>query len=125
MSRVRKTTNNQKHRNEGEGPFVCIRCGRPVALSPTGTHHRNHCPHCLWSRHFDRNPGDRLSPCRGSMSPIGVWLKGGEWMILHRCERCTIIRANRIAGDDDLPSLLGLAARPLAHPPVPVEEAHP
>ena len=70
---------------------------------------------------MDRNPGDRLSSCRGQMEPIAVWMRQGEWILLHRCERCNTIRPNRIAPDDDLPKLLALAAKPLAHPPVPAE----
>lgn len=52
------------------------------------------------------------------MIPVGIWLRNGEWILLHRCNRCTEIRPNRIAGDDSLPKLLALAAKPLAHPPI-------
>lgn len=38
---------------------------------------------------------------------------------LHRCERCTTIRSNRVAPDDNLPVLLALAAGGLAQPPIP------
>ena len=56
------------------------------------------------------------------MEPIGVWLKrNGEWAILHRCDRCGAIHANRIAGDDNELALLSLAVRPLASPPFPLE----
>ena len=68
---------------------------------------------------MDRTPGDRLSSCRGLMAPVAVWSRDGEWNIIHRCERCATIRANRIAPDDDLAALLALAAGPLADPPVP------
>ncbi|MFC1610116.1 RNHCP domain-containing protein [Myxococcota bacterium] len=103
----------------GEESFLCAHCKRTVVPTLHGTRHRNHCPHCLWSRHLDRTPGDRRSSCRGQMVPVAVWVRDGEWVLLHRCERCAIIRGNRIAPDDDLTTLLALAAGPLAHPPLP------
>jgi len=55
------------------------------------------------------------------MRPIAVWVKsGGEWSILHRCERCGIIKANRIASDDDDGILLKLALIPLTNLPFPL-----
>jgi len=117
MSRVK---HNEKHHNEPkEEAFECGNCGRTVIPTDHGTRHRNHCPHCLWSRHLDRTPGDRRSSCKGLMTPLAVGLRRGEWILLHRCERCTTIRSNRVAPDDDLPALLALAAGPLANPPVP------
>ena len=123
-SKMRRKGTSQHDINiqSGEEPFVCGHCGRTVIPTDHGTRHRNHCPHCLWSRHMDRRPGDRLSSCRGSMAPVAVWIRKGEWILLHRCERCTMIRGNRIAPDDDLPALLALAAGPLAHPPIPEAE---
>jgi hypothetical protein len=36
------------------------------------------------------------------MDPISVWVRNGEEVaLLHRCQRCGVIRSNRIAGDDD------------------------
>jgi hypothetical protein len=68
---------------------------------------------------MDRTPGDRLSSCRSLMAPVAVWIKDGEWNLIHRCERCSALRSNRIAPDDDLPALLALAAEPLTAPPIP------
>ena len=42
-----------------------------------------------------------------------------EWALIHRCTRCGLIRANRIAGDDDEVQLFSLAARPLTEMPFP------
>jgi len=39
--------------------------------------------------------------------------RAGEWTIVHRCGRCTAIRTNRIAGDDNELALMSLAVRPL------------
>ena len=46
--------------------FNCAHCGAVVH----GNGYTNHCPHCLYSRHVDNNPGDRLATCGGMMRPI-------------------------------------------------------
>ncbi len=102
--------------------FTCIRCRREVPLSSYGTKHRNHCPACLWSRHLDIEPGDRQSPCRAPMEPIGIEVRpDGEWAIIHRCTACNTLRANRLAGDDHELALLALALRPLSRPAFPLD----
>lgn len=36
------------------------------------------------------------------MEPILIWKKkSGECAVIHQCTRCGMLRANRIAGDDD------------------------
>jgi hypothetical protein len=89
------------------------------ALSPEigpARSHRNHCPRCLWSRHVDNKPGDRASPCRAPMKPIGIEVRpSGEWVIIHRCTACATLRTNRVAGDDREVALLALALRPLSN----------
>lgn len=105
--------------------FLCINCGRSIAPARTGTHNRNHCPHCLTSRHVDLRPGDRRSGCRGSMPAIGVHVQpNGEWSIIHRCSSCGILKLNRIGPDDSEQALLTLAARPLTKLPFPLEALH-
>ncbi len=105
-----------------EAAFACERCGRTVSPTAPGTAHRNHCPHCLWSLHVDIRPGDRRCGCKGLMEPIAVWVRrDGEWAIVHRCQRCTAMRFNRIAGDDSALVLMSLAVRPLAAPPFPLD----
>lgn len=95
--------------NTHEGSFICIHCGAPVAAVAWGTRHRNHCPHCLWSRHVDMRPGDRSCLCKGAMEPITLWQKeDGEIMVIHRCTHCGTIKANRCAGDDDQQALYDL-----------------
>ena len=100
--------------------FICEHCGNTVAPAESGTNNRNHCPVCLRSRHLDIRPGDRRSGCRGSMEPIGIWIRnGGEWALIHRCVKCGVVKTNRIAGDDDEVALFALAARPLTKMPFP------
>ncbi len=81
--------------------FVCKNCGKQVSEEAPGTHHRNHCPYCLYSRHVDVVQGDRRSKCKGMMKPIGiVYRKNGEELIVHQCQSCGYISKNRVAGDD-------------------------
>ncbi len=101
--------------------FRCVHCRQWVNTRTYGTAHRNHCPSCLWSRHVDERIGDRSSACGGGMEPIAISVRGDEWTLIHRCAGCGILRANRIAGDDSVPHLLALAARPLANPPFPLD----
>ena len=84
-------------------PFVCERCGADVGTLQTGSY-RNHCPRCLWSKHLDEEgPGDRGSPCKGLMEPVGCDFRGAKgWMIVHRCTLCGKIMRNSAACDDDL-----------------------
>lgn len=95
-----------------EGSFNCCNCGRLVEPESFGTRHRNHCPHCLWSRHLDLRPGDRRCVCRGPMAPVSIWLRDdGEGALIHRCTRCGALVSNRIAGDDDPGALRALSGR--------------
>ena len=56
------------------------------------------------------------------MEPISVWvMNNGEWRIVHRCRECGMMRANRVAGDDNELLLMSMAARPLARPPFPLD----
>lgn len=105
-----------------KGAFACANCRQGVCTQAPGTEHRNHCPYCLWSLHVDLATGDRRSGCRGLMEPVSVWVRWkGEWALLHRCRNCGMIRANRVAGDDNEFALMSLAVRPLATPPFPLD----
>ncbi|MST04461.1 MAG: RNHCP domain-containing protein [Candidatus Pacebacteria bacterium] len=48
--------------------FVCENCKTEVK----GNGYTNHCPVCLYSKHVDVDPGDRLSKCGGLMKPMGL-----------------------------------------------------
>lgn len=117
-----KFKTRHRGRSPGSTDFGCVHCGQIVTAEAYGTSHRNHCPHCLWSRHVDRTPGDRAAGCDGAMEPIAIWVKrDGEWSIVHRCGSCGEIHSNRIAGDDNEWALMALAARALSQPPFPIE----
>lgn len=95
------------------GDFVCMHCHRLVQVHElfSGVHNRNHCPHCLSSRHLDLfEAGDRLSACKGRMQAVALTLKqnankysldSGELMLVHVCTECGKVSINRIAADDD------------------------
>ena len=113
-------------RADGRESFKCGRCRAFVGPTVSGGQHRNHCPLCLTSRHVDlRRPGDRVSPCRALMAPVGTLFRAkGEQVVLHRCNGCGVERTNRVAADDDPLALLRLPpAPPRAVWPEAAEEA--
>ena len=113
---------DRARRNQKTESFRCRHCGLDVPLAALGTAHRNHCPNCLWSRHLDETPGDRMAECGSSMEPIAVSVREqGEWVLVHRCTGCGALDLNRTAGDDNPLMLLRLAVKPLALPPFPLE----
>jgi len=78
--------------------FVCENCGVKVV----GNGYTNHCPRCLFSKHVDINPGDRVARCGGMMEPMRVESRSGEFIIIHRCQKCGYEKPNRADKDDDL-----------------------
>ena len=117
-----------RRRADGRESFKCGRCRAFVGPTVSGGRHRNHCPLCLTSRHVDdRRPGDRASPCRALMAPVGVFSRPkGEQVILHRCNGCGLERHNRVAADDHPLALLRLPPVPPrlgGHRPAAEEEA--
>ncbi len=87
--------------------FICGNCGH----SARGNGYTNHCPACLWSRHVDMNPGDRMAACGGMMEPVSTELKNGAWIILHRCLSCGFKRKNKTVVNDNFDAVLEVAAR--------------
>ena len=99
------------------GGFRCSHCKTWVIINDyMGTVNRNHCPHCLWSKHVDERKGDREATCQGGMKPIGLTFKHegqakqGELMLVHECAGCGKLSINRIARDDGDDNLLQLFA---------------
>ena len=84
--------------------FICEKCDKKVM----GNGYTNHCPYCLWSKHVDINPGDRMSECGGAMWPAAVDQKAGEWRILHKCLTCRYEKWNKISEDDDVEKIIQL-----------------
>ena len=87
--------------------FVCENCGKKV--SKLGYTSRDHCPHCLYSKHVDNMPGDREAECRGLLKPVQVELDSKKgYVIIYKCEKCGAIRKNKSAVDDDMDLLIQL-----------------
>ena len=90
--------------------FVCENCGKEV--KKLGYSCRNHCPECLYSKHVDKNPGDREEECHGLLEPIGVELDSKKgYVIIFRCKKCGAIRRNKAAKDDNMELIISLTAR--------------
>lgn len=87
--------------------FTCEHCGRQVA----GDGFTNHCPACLWSKHVDRQPGDRAADCGGLMRPVAVESTRDGQVLTHRCERCGHEKRNRAGPADDFAAILEVARR--------------
>ena len=57
--------------------FTCLNCQTVVI----GTGYTDHCPNCLWSKHVDVNPGDRLAICGALIEPVGATKSKEGWKI--------------------------------------------
>ena len=87
--------------------FVCENCGREVV----GTGYTNHCPACLWSKHVDKNPGDRAETCGALMKPIRSEKKGKDFLIVQKCIKCGFERKNSFGGEDSFDILVKISKR--------------
>lgn len=87
--------------------FTCSHCGFAVV----GTGYTNHCPKCLWSKHVDVNPGDRLATCGGLMEPVRVEGTTPEYKIVHQCTVCGFTRRNMVSDLDNTEVLFLLAQK--------------
>ncbi len=77
--------------------FECENCH--VAVKGDG--YTNHCPNCLYSKHVDVEPGDRMALCKGIMQP--VWIEGidGKYKITHSCRKCGHKKVNKVSDKDN------------------------
>ncbi len=81
--------------------FKCENCGNVV--EKLGYTCRDHCNKCLFSKHVDKNPGDRDEMCHGLLEPIDVEINSKKgYVIIYKCQKCGMIRKNKVANDDDL-----------------------
>ncbi|MFD3688045.1 RNHCP domain-containing protein [Nocardiopsis sp. NPDC058631] len=104
------------------GTFTCVRCGLAVSALAPGGDRRDHCPSCLASRHLTDQVRGVRSDCGGHMLPVSVAvLRGGDWMLVHRCTRCGELAGSSVSEDDNHLVLMRIAVRPLAEPPFPLD----
>lgn len=91
-----------------EEDFTCEHCGQVVH----GNGYTNHCPHCLWSKHVDIEPGDRAASCGGMMEPIGIEIRPKGMLVQQRCIACGHVWKNSVAKDDNSDLVLKLSVMP-------------
>lgn len=87
--------------------FKCENCGQLV--SPLGYTARDHCPHCLYSKHVDIMPGDRANTCKGLLKPIGIEKFKDTYKILYKCTSCNEPHKNIMAKDDNMELIIELS----------------
>ena len=96
-----------KRFNMIDDEFICEHCNTKVEkLNYTA---RDHCPNCLYSKHLDINPGDRLNSCHGLMMPIHVEKYKDTYKIIYKCLKCGFIHKNKIAIDDNMDLIIKLS----------------
>ncbi len=89
--------------------FVCEQCGEMVEkLNYTS---RDHCPFCLFSKHVDIFPGDRMNSCQGLLQPIGIEKYKNTYKIIYKCLKCHQIHKNIMATDDDYSQIIALSSK--------------
>ena len=89
--------------------FTCEKCNKDV--KPLKYTARDHCPHCLYSKHVDINPGDRLNTCKGLLKPIDIEKFKDTYKIIYKCEKCNQIHKNIIANDDNYDEILKISSQ--------------
>ena len=89
--------------------FICENCNKPV--NKLGYTSRDHCPHCLYSKHVDINPGDRQNSCKGLLKPIDIEKYKNTYKIIYKCIKCNQIHKNIMANDDNFDKVIELSCR--------------
>ena len=87
--------------------FICENCKQKIEKLKYTT--RDHCNHCLYSKHVDINPGDRQNPCKGLLKPIGIEKFKNTYKIIYKCEKCNQIHKNIMATDDNMDLIIELS----------------
>ena len=93
-------------RNES---FICEHCGKNVPKSDYTA--RDHCPYCLYSKHVDINPGDRMNSCKGLLIPIGIEKFKSSYKIIYQCEKCHKLHKNIALQDDNMEEIIRLSVQ--------------
>ncbi|MBQ9279830.1 MAG: RNHCP domain-containing protein [Clostridia bacterium] len=92
--------------------FICENCGKKV--EKLGYSCRDHCPFCLYAKHVDIHPGDRLEKCHGMLEPIGIENNSKKgFVIVYQCKKCGKIRKNIAAKDDNMSLIIKLSSNPI------------
>jgi ribosomal protein L37AE/L43A len=91
--------------------FKCEKCGSEVR----GNGYTNHCPRCLWSKHVDINPGDRLAACQGLMEPLEIEYIKDSYIIIHRCAKCGYEKKNSASSKDEFEKIIEIFLKNQPH----------
>jgi len=87
--------------------FICENCGMEVTkLNYTA---RDHCPYCLYSKHVDINPGDRMNACKGLLKPVGIEKFKNTYKIIYKCDKCGENHKNIVSNDDNMDLIIELS----------------
>lgn len=90
-----------------DNEFICENCNTKVdKLNYTA---RDHCPNCLYSKHVDIMPGDRMNKCQGLLKPIGIEKFKGSYKIIYKCTKCNEEHKNIMAKDDNMDLIIELS----------------
>ena len=87
--------------------FICDYCGMNVDKLNYSA--RDHCPHCLYSKHVDIMPGDRANSCLGLLKPIGIEKYKNTYKIIYKCSKCNQLHKNVMANDDNYDLIVKLS----------------
>ena len=94
---------------EKDDEFICENCHKKVEKLKYSS--RDHCPYCLYSKHVDINPGDRLNNCQGLLEPIDIEKFKNSFKIIYKCQKCNKYHKNAIAKDDDINEIIYLTTK--------------
>ena len=87
--------------------FICENCKKKIEkLNYTA---RDHCNHCLYSKHVDIMPGDRENKCKGLLKPISIEKFKNTYKIIYKCEKCKQLHKNIMANDDNFEKIIELS----------------
>lgn len=87
--------------------FICENCGKLVEKLNYSA--RDHCPFCLFSKHVDIFPGDRLNNCQGLLEPIGIEKYRNSFKIIYKCKKCKEHHKNIMGNDDNMDLIIELS----------------
>ena len=87
--------------------FICENCNNKVERLEYSA--RDHCNHCLYSKHVDILPGDRQNNCQGLLKPIGIEKYRDTYKIVYQCQKCKELHRNIMANDDNMEVIIELS----------------
>ena len=82
--------------------FICEKCN----ILNKGNGYTNHCYNCLYSKHVDIEPGDRLNDCQGLMKPVYISYTNKDKYIIHKCIKCSFEKKNLLGENDSVETMI-------------------